>query len=53
MFIILKVTIKIERRSNVLYVKVYFIAINNSRYYIYAANPPQILVSGYYLKVHI
>ena len=36
----LKVIIKIKRRSNVPYVRVYFIIINNNKYYIYATNPP-------------
>jgi len=35
----LKITIKIERRSDILYVGVYFIAANNNKYYIYAAKP--------------
>jgi len=40
MFIILRVIIKIRKRNNVLYIGVYLIAISNSKYYIYAANPP-------------
>jgi len=38
--IMLGVIIKIGRKSNTLYVGVYFIAISNNKYYIYAANPP-------------
>jgi len=49
----LEITIKTEKRSNVPYVGVYFIIISDNKYYIYAANPPQILISGYCLKVHI
>jgi len=35
--IILGTIARIERRSNILYIEVYLIAISNSRYYIYAA----------------
>ena len=34
--IILKTTVRIGKKSNILYIKVYFIVINNNRYYIYA-----------------
>ena len=37
--IILKITAKIKRRSNTPYIGVYFMAISNSKYYIYAAKP--------------
>jgi len=37
--IILKIIVKIERRSDIPYVGVYFIAISNSKYHIYTAKP--------------
>ena len=38
--IMLEIIIKIGKRSNALYMGVYFIAINNNKYHVYAANPP-------------
>ena len=35
----LGITAKIKRRSNVPYIGVYLIAINNGKYYIYATKP--------------
>ena len=37
--IMLKITARIERRSDIPYIGVYLIAISNSRHYIYAAKP--------------
>jgi len=53
MFIILKIIIKIGKRSDVPYIWVYFIIINNNKYYIYAAKPSQIPVLSYCLKIYI
>ena len=39
MLIVLTVTARIGRRSNILYIGVYLIAISDGRYYIYAAKP--------------
>jgi len=49
----LGVTIKIGRRNNTFYIEVYFIAISDSKYYIYVANLPSILVFSHCLKVYI
>ena len=38
-FKMLEVIIKIEKRSDALYIRVNFVAINSSKYYIYATNP--------------
>jgi len=38
--IVLGVIVKTGKRSNALYVGVYFIIINNNKHYIYAANLP-------------
>ena len=51
--IMLGVIVKIGRRSDVPDMGVHFMATSNSKYYIYAANPPWILVSGYCLKIYI
>jgi len=40
MSIVLRVTIKIKIKSNAPYVGVYFIAISNNKYYVYAVNLP-------------
>jgi len=39
MLIMLRVIVKIGRRSDAPNIEVYFIAISNSKYYIYAAKP--------------
>ena len=51
--LILGAVTRIERRSNIPYIGVYLIAASDSRYYIYADNPSRILISGYYLRIHI
>jgi len=43
--------VRIGRRSNTPYIGVYFMAISNSRYYIYANNLSWILIPGYYLRI--
>jgi len=53
MFIILGIIIKIRKRSDAPYIRVYFIAMSNNKYYIYAAKPSQILVPSRYLKIYI
>jgi len=37
--IILGAAVKIERRSNIPYIGAYFMAISNSKYYVYTNNP--------------
>jgi len=49
----LKITIKIEKKSDVPYIEVYFMAINNNKCYIYATTSSQILVLSYCLKIYI
>jgi len=51
--IVLKMIVKTRKRSNALYMGVYFKIISNNKYYIHAANLLWILVSSYYLKIYI
>jgi len=53
MFIVLKIIVKIGKKSNAPYIGVYFIAISNNKYYIYAANPLLIPISSYCLKIYL
>jgi len=38
--IVLKITVKIGKKSNAPYIGVYFMATSNNKYHVYAANPP-------------
>jgi len=51
--IMLGVIIRIGRRSDAPNMGVHFVAISNSKYYIYAAKPSWISIPGYYLKICI
>jgi len=53
MFKILKVIVRIGKRSNTSYIGVNFVATSSNKYYIYAADLSQILITSYYLRVYI
>jgi len=48
--IIIEIIARIERRSDIPYIGVYFVVISNSKYYIYAAKLSRIPVPSYCLK---
>jgi len=50
---VLGLIVRTGRRSNVPYMGVHFIAMSDSRYYVYADNPSRILISGYCLRIYI
>jgi len=51
--IILKVTVRIGRRSDAPNMGVYLMAISDSRHHIYAAKPSWILIPGHCLRIYI
>jgi len=53
MLIVPTATAGIGRRSNIPYIGVYFVAISNSGYYVYAAKLSWVLIPGHYLRVCI
>jgi len=50
---ILGIIAKIKRRSNALYIEVYFIALSNYRYYVYTNNSSWFPIPSYYLRIRI
>ena len=52
-FKILKIIVGTGKRSDALYIKVNFITTSSNKHHVYAADPSQILIPSYYLKVYI
>jgi len=51
--IILKATVRIEKKSNTPNIEVHLMAISNSKYHIYATKPSQISIPSHCLKIYI